>query len=131
MLASSRDFSSESEDADELVADLLQRFSSVGDSAIGSVRKFVTRSATSASVIPSISANSETPGVQAASKTKKPRTFAVEVPPLPSNAEGYKFLPGHFTAWRIWGHKRVGGNVLYEVELATSEKEWVSLECFV
>jgi chromodomain-helicase-DNA-binding protein 4 len=136
MPSSERDFSSESEDADELVADLLQKFSSIEDPAIGTVlrnsqsppRKSVTRTVTSTSFSPSVSAPSETPAAQAASKTKRPQTIAVEVPPLPENAEDYEFLPGHSTAWRIWGQKRVAGNVLYEVELATLERQWVSME---
>jgi hypothetical protein len=136
MPSSERDFSSGSEDADELVADLLQQFTSVEDPALRSVlrnsqwppRKSLTRPVTSTSFSPSLSVPSETPAAQAASKTKKPQTIAVEVPPLPENAEDYEFLPGHSTAWRIWGQKRVAGNVLYEVELATLEKQWVSLE---
>jgi hypothetical protein len=133
MPSSEKDFSSGSEDADELVADLLQQFSSVEDPAIGSVirnaqpphRKSVTRPVTSASFSPSMSTASETPAVPATATSKRPQTITVEVPPIPSNAEDYEFFPGHSTAWRIWGQKRVGGNVLYEVELATSEKEWV------
>jgi hypothetical protein len=134
MPSSEKDFSSGSEDADELVADLLQQFSSVEGPAIRSVlrnarpppRKSVTRPVTWASFSPSISAASETPAIRATSTSKRPQTITVEVPPLPPNAEDYEFLPGHSTAWRIWGQKRVDGHVLYEVELATSEKEWVS-----
>ncbi|RAO68678.1 uncharacterized protein BHQ10_004690 [Talaromyces amestolkiae] len=133
-----RDFSSGSEDADELVADLLQQFSSVEDPAIGSVirhaklppRKSVTRTVTSASFPPSVSPGSEIPYVRASSTSKRPQISAVEVPPLPENAEDYEFLPGHSTAWRIWRQKRVRGKVLYEVELATTEKEWLK-ESFV
>lgn len=136
MPSSERDFSSESEDADELVADLLQQFSSVEDPAIGSVlrnaqsphRKSVTRPVTSTSFSPLVSAASDQPAVRSTSTSKRPQIIAVEVPPLPENAEDYEFLPGHSTAWRIWGQKRVAGNVLYEVELATLEKQWVGLE---
>lgn len=131
-----RDFSSESEDADELVADLLQQFSSVQDPAIGSIireaqslpRRSVTRPVTSASFSPSVSQGSENLAVRASSLSKRPQIIAIEAPPLPENAEDYEFLPGHSTAWRIWRQKRVGGKVLYEVELATTEKEWVSLK---
>ena len=136
MPSSERDFSSGSEDVDELVADLLQQFSSGQDPAIRSVlrnaqsppRKSVTRPVTSTSFSPAVSAASDQPAVRSTSMSTRPQIIAVEVPPLPENAEDYEFLPGHSTAWRIWGQKRVAGNVLYEVELATLEKQWVSLE---
>ncbi|EED17711.1 chromatin remodeling complex subunit (Chd3), putative [Talaromyces stipitatus ATCC 10500] len=138
MPSSDKDFSSGSEDADELVVDLLQQFSSVEHATIGSVirnaqsppRKSVTRPVTSTSLSPSISAVPAIPVVQSTSTPKKFQTITVEVPPLPSNAGDYKFLPGHSTAWRVWGQKRAGGNLLYEVELASSEKEWLN-ETFV
>lgn len=136
MSPADRDFSSGSEDADELVADLLQQFSSVDDgkaetaiptSQLTLNKKASTRAITAPSLSPSShSAEAVTPS-RATSAPKRPQTFVIEVPPLPENADQYEFLPGHDMVRTIWDQKRVGRTTRYLVELQSLDKEWVSL----
>lgn len=134
MPSSGKDFSSASEDADELVADLLQQFSAVNNGASRSSirnaqpsrRETLTRSVKFTSPSPSVSATRITPVAHSSSAPKRPQEIVVEVPPLPSDAEDYEFLPGHSTVWRIWDKKRSGRSLVYWVELASLDKEWVS-----
>jgi chromodomain-helicase-DNA-binding protein 4 len=129
MPRSDNGFSSASEDADELVADLLQQFSAVEDRGVGSVIR-IAKPPTSRSSTRALSVTSSTSPVSAAalagSAPKRPRSFVIEVPPLPKNADEYEFLPGHSTVRTVWEQKRVDGNVRYMVELQSSDKEWVS-----
>ncbi|OKL64036.1 hypothetical protein UA08_00599 [Talaromyces atroroseus] len=131
MPSSEKDFSA-SEDADELVADLLQQFSAVEDRGIGSVIRTARPSVSKSSAPRAITVTSSRSGsaaevtpVKADSVPKRPRTFVIEVPPLPKDADKYEFLPGHSTVRTIWEQKRVGENLLYMVELQSSDKEWI------
>lgn len=106
-------FSPASEDADEMVADLMQQFSTVSRDAKEQPEKPATQNGT-------LSRPSS------ASPARGSTTVAVEVPPPPSDVE-YERLPGYLTARNVWQQRNSNGESLYLVELQSREKEWVSL----
>lgn len=125
-MPSDREFSSASDDADALVADLLQLFSYVDS---GWKERGVSNLLSPARG-PTVSKPAVTPPpllpVTATSDTRELKAFAVQVPPPPSSDEEYEFLPGHSTVRQILNNKHTSRGLLYMVELESSDKEWVS-----
>lgn len=117
-MRSDREFSSASDDADALVADLLQQFSSTDHKA---PQQPLATSSHSRSE-PAAEPTTAIPSPKVASEEK---AYAVEVPAI-SDADEYEFLPGHFVVREILEKKQTAEGPRYKVELESSDKEWVS-----
>jgi hypothetical protein len=104
-------FSSGSDDADALVADLLQQSASTDQKEKEQASMTASAAETTSAVPP-------------AKPVSEPRAYAVEVPII-SNPDEYEFLPGHSTVRDILERKQTAQGLLYKVELESSDKEWV------
>ncbi|KAH8701920.1 PHD/FYVE-zinc-finger like domain-containing protein [Talaromyces proteolyticus] len=127
-MVSDRCFSPTSDDADELVADLLQQFSSVSGGGIEPAIQSVLSSHNRILRTRHVTATSpaKPTAITSASPFPGRRTAAVVVPPPPSDVD-FDFLPGHSTAKNVLKQRQVNGRTLYMVELLSLEKEWVPL----
>jgi chromodomain-helicase-DNA-binding protein 4 len=126
-MPSDREFSPASDDADALVADLLQQFSSADSGGIGPLTADTLPPAHGLTVSRPAVTNPPLPPVAATSSAPELKAFAVEVSPPPSSDSEYGFLPGHSTVRQILSRKHTSSGLLYMVDLESSDKEWVSL----